>query len=275
VNLIKAWLRNWAAFDLTVVVLAAALIGGYINYKQNYTDDGGPVIKPLVDLWPNVGSEVLGIYFSVRVSDALIQSRERHHAIRRRVVYSFSTLIRSTRDLLPECYEFRLTGLKAEFTGLKALWQKWRKKFSTDEIADVKAAGEACEALLKLASELRAGMHKLDDTLNSIDHAIDTYNEQGQQDKLYRHSLKWLGRLEKESRKLRERGTFDQQVLDDAFVGVKTLAAQADVATAVSDYLNAAKELDATYKAVAKAVGQFEELALKANRNILEESEHA
>lgn len=81
-HMLRKWVRDWALIDIVVLGIGLFLTGGFIWYRQNNPTDTSPII----DLWPNVATEIIAIYLGVRFIDSLISRREHRNTCAARLI---------------------------------------------------------------------------------------------------------------------------------------------------------------------------------------------
>lgn len=71
-RVLNKWWQTWAALDLAVCGSALTATGIYIAYRARSATSSS---NGWVDLWPNIATEVIGAWLSVRIIDYLLARR--------------------------------------------------------------------------------------------------------------------------------------------------------------------------------------------------------
>ncbi|WKZ41076.1 MAG: hypothetical protein QY328_03370 [Anaerolineales bacterium] len=107
---LKKWWEEWAKLDFIILGFGILLVSGYVFYRQ----ENPGLESPLMDVWSNIATDFVIIWLSVRLVDTFLQSREKHHAIRREIVYNLNFFRVQIRELVPKFYPRNLSNLKQE-----------------------------------------------------------------------------------------------------------------------------------------------------------------
>lgn len=77
-RLFRKWLHTWALLD--ILVLGGGLVAGWMYLT--YWDQHHTTPDPWLDIWPNLTTEIMGAWLSVRIINHLLQRRERRSSVR-------------------------------------------------------------------------------------------------------------------------------------------------------------------------------------------------
>jgi hypothetical protein len=96
-RLLKNWRRDWLWIDLLALLLGASAILSYILFAgglQCVSDETKAV-------WSNLGTEILGIWISVRIIDGLIKAQDERPSARGGVANALVHMMQTCQDLPP------------------------------------------------------------------------------------------------------------------------------------------------------------------------------
>lgn len=129
--MIKRWWKNWGLIDLVALGLGLFLCVAFVAYLR-----GEGYQRPLLDLWPNIATEILGVWVSVRIVDVLIGRREERSRVRDNVVGNLNFMMSICQDLPLHFDNWRLNDLSNEvmwFEEKRAAQEKLLMKHLTNE----------------------------------------------------------------------------------------------------------------------------------------------
>lgn len=87
------WLRfHWIWVDLASLGIGTLLVWLHYHFATSYSE-------ATLELLPNIATEIMGVWISVRIIDALIQRRDKFNAVRRRVVSECNEFVVIVRDV--------------------------------------------------------------------------------------------------------------------------------------------------------------------------------
>ncbi len=158
-NIFLAWYRNWFWVDLLAFGSGTLLTMLYIKYGNNLS----PRLEAYKDIWPNISTEIIGVWVSVRVIDSIIRNRDERHNVRDRVVANLNFIMKICQDLLPDFYSWQFNDLKNEIIwfGEKKKAPKTSKQlkkyFSSEEQATIEEIFQIILTIEKLTNEAIIG----------------------------------------------------------------------------------------------------------------------
>ncbi len=146
---LSTWWRELAGIDLIALGLGFVLTIGFILYKNAFPDQK----SPWLDLWPNISTDFLGVWVSVRLIDALIQKRERYHSIRREIISNLNYIRSESLKLLPKIYDFSVKTLAAELMFSQERFPKRKKYLDGGEQRAIEQVNRILEQITILADD--------------------------------------------------------------------------------------------------------------------------
>ncbi len=105
-------LRRWWPIDLTALGLGVALMVIYASSQ----DVLAARHKAWDSLLPNLATEILGVWISVRVIDAMIGARRERERVRSAIVGNLNHMMKICQDVPPHFDSWRLNDLGNEIT---------------------------------------------------------------------------------------------------------------------------------------------------------------
>jgi hypothetical protein len=182
---IRHWQRDWAIVDLIAFGIGAVLTVGFVVYRQQHLKD----TSPFIDLWPNIATEVIGIWLSVRLIDGLISRRERRDGVRRFLISNLNYLRERAGELLPRVYDFNVNKLENEYLwAQERLARRLRYLDESEKVdlqnvyAQLKSVLAECTSHLEfevkvneLDVKLRTQFHELEDARTEIRDTLDEF----------------------------------------------------------------------------------------------------
>ena len=105
----KKWLRKLNVIDFLALGIGICLTIAYILYKDVFNQN-----SPWLDIWPNISTEIIGIWVSIRVIDGLIDAREKKRSMREAIIGGFNYFVDNAKQLKPEYYDWKVQILPYE-----------------------------------------------------------------------------------------------------------------------------------------------------------------
>lgn len=174
----KKWFSRIKSLDIRVdlftLLLGLLLIWGYINY-------GGILFvkdSPILNIWANIATDLIGVWLTVRIVESLLQAREKFHSIRRTTVSNLRYFLRIAQEITPEFYEWRINSLQNELRWFEEKLPKRKKYLYRDEYDDiVKTIGSGRKLLQNVQSYMEI-QHRLEDLEDDeIEKVVNQTNE--------------------------------------------------------------------------------------------------
>ncbi len=167
----RRWFREWALIDLVTFGVGVALIVGFAAYgRYIFQPESG-----WYDLWPNIATEVIGVWLSVRFIDALIRRRETYHGVRRTIVGNLNYMVRTAQSVLPAFYQWSIRDLGNEVSWFIEKLPKRKRYLTETEIGLVQRAATKSKYIYEEA-ERYANLALLKINRHSIDSVFEYAN---------------------------------------------------------------------------------------------------
>jgi len=157
IKMFRSWIRNWFLIDILALGTGATSTAPYIFFADQLPD----TYTSFKDIWSNLGTEILGVWISVRVIDALIRAREERHRVRNNIAGNLNFMMEICQDIPPHFDSWRINDIGNELM--------WFNEKRTATIGS-KQMGKF------FSSEERA---EIDEVLNRVT-AVDTFAKQMQ-----------------------------------------------------------------------------------------------
>lgn len=203
--MIKSWWKNWGLIDLLALGLGLLLCIAYVAYLR-----AEGFQRPLLDLWPNIATEIVGVWVSVRIIDALIGRREERSRVRDAVVSNLNFMMSICQDLPLHFYDWRLNDLSNElmwFEEKRAAQRKLLKKhFTNEERSGIDAVIKQVKDVHRLSSKAAATKSEVE----AVDDAGQAWDRPEQVKQLMRAYHRHI-----------DSGGRDQEVLSEALEAVR------------------------------------------------------
>jgi len=150
--MIRRWIRDWMLIDLLAFGAGATSSVLYILYSSE-------VSAPYRELWANLSIDMLGVWISVRIIDALIQARGERPGVRNRLLGNLN-FMRNIAQRLPPYFDVRpikdlsdeIRWFKAKRSGAGA--KQLAKFFTAEERKGIKAVLARAEEIEEFAEKL-------------------------------------------------------------------------------------------------------------------------
>ena len=156
-RLIWRWSRKWAVVDIVGLGMATVLAGAYYVFSDSLRN---PQIGAL---WPNIATEVLGVWLSVRVIGAWLQSQREKRSVRSDIMGNLVFMTDLVDRLIPTFAGEDNCRLEREIRFFRDLKPYRFKKISRQERALVLEALELLERLHDQASTIGPQHNAIED----------------------------------------------------------------------------------------------------------------
>lgn len=138
------WWHKWGLVDVLTLGGGVAATVGYIAFLTGPED----IRSALLNLWPNIATEILGVWLSVRIIGSIIDNRQERRNARHALAGNLNFLLGICQRLAPRFYSFHLIDLQNEimfYTDRKRLKSPGLKKYFSRQEREVtdKAFGHA------------------------------------------------------------------------------------------------------------------------------------
>lgn len=145
----RVWPVRGRRFIILIDILALG-IGGLLcaAYVAHRPGDA------LENLWPNLGTELLGVWISIRVIESLLRKSDERSGIRNTLVGNLAYMLRIAQQLLPDLYHFNINDFRHEVKWFAEVRRARERHLSKDEKADIASTFEAAAALLRSVEAL-------------------------------------------------------------------------------------------------------------------------
>jgi len=125
---VERWWKEKAKIDLSCLGGGLLLVVGYFVYfEKNPTSQ-----TALKDIWPNIASNILGIWISVRLIESLINQRNIYHSKRRKLISDLNSFKFLSQFIQMSTNEKDFLQFRIEFENFSEYLPKW-KTFLTDK----------------------------------------------------------------------------------------------------------------------------------------------
>src|SRR5215207_7433487 len=109
---LKKWWGKWGKADILTLGVGIGAAYGYIAYFTNPED----IRSAWLNLWPNIATEILGVWLSVRIIGAILDNRQERRNVRNALAANLNYLLSICQRLAPTFYTFNLIDLQNEIT---------------------------------------------------------------------------------------------------------------------------------------------------------------
>ena len=190
---LSRWWKRWGLVDILCLVGGVVFSGAYLVWS-----DRSGLIQPVLDLWPNIATEILGVWLSVRIIESFISGREERRKVRDRLTGNLNFMLTICRRITRDFHRGNLTNLQSEigFYRDKAALKprSWKKHLTKEERYLVDNAFGLGEQILKRSRLARQALddvekirydldiHYLTSPGNQIKKRLDQYVDSRDQD---------------------------------------------------------------------------------------------
>ena len=129
----KKWIREWIKIDVLLLGIFVLLTSWLYIIKGSWTGNS-TTNSILKDYLPNIATELLGVWLSVRIIDKMIKNRYHYHDIRKDILNFFERLSYDFEDLEPFFDKWRIDLIFRNLRHRKEKFEYQLKHFEKDEI---------------------------------------------------------------------------------------------------------------------------------------------
>jgi hypothetical protein len=126
----RRWWQNWGIIDLLGLGLGLGLSLSYTLVYYSFNQR-----TPFANLWPNLATEILGVWLSVRIIDQLIQRRESFHSSRQNLLGDISVFVETLYGFFPSPEAWKLHRLDSLLGWVEESRQQRLRFLHTEEIS--------------------------------------------------------------------------------------------------------------------------------------------
>lgn len=130
----RPYFRKWFIIDLLTLFLGLGLTIAYVIFRHYYPDTK----SNWFDIWPNISTELLGVWLSVRIIDAVIQSNNQKNNNRREIVRNIRYFTDYVEELEPNFDSWTIRTLVREKIMFSKRFQQRKKFLNGSELGKVK-----------------------------------------------------------------------------------------------------------------------------------------
>lgn len=269
-KILRKWFREWVLID--VLVLGGGILASLValSIPSNEMDNQPALIKLIANLSP----EILGAWLSIRVIDYLINRRNKYLDNRHSLVGNCHYMLTTAERILPNYYRFSIQYLREEIEAFSAQWDRRKKHFSHDEIADVEifiATGKktlACAERVLLALDTNLDLRAKAFDQEDIEH------NQSTGELVYVSGELWFKRIAREVDSFRDANSISSEVFDavtSEFDNAKNKFSEA-MRSILSRYIETASQLHLENNNFQQLLTQMSSEHQKLKQNIYEET---
>ncbi|MBT3228470.1 MAG: hypothetical protein HOD43_13095 [Candidatus Marinimicrobia bacterium] len=124
---LKKWFFRWSFIDIPVFGVGVGLIIYYINSLEG-ENASSVFIESIV---PNIGTELLGVWLSVRIIESVLRVRQKRSRLRAQLIDNMNYLITLTRSIAPHFEQQTIDHLSSEL-----LWFEEMKDYRISGISE-------------------------------------------------------------------------------------------------------------------------------------------
>lgn len=135
-NYLKKWFVRWSFIDIPVFGLGLGLMIYYMNSLDGVHSEA-IFMESIV---PNIGTELLGVWLSVRIIESVLRTRQKRSRLRAQLVDNMNYLVTLIRGIAPHFEQQTIDHLSSEL--------KW-----FDEMKDYRISGTS-DHTIKLINEV-------------------------------------------------------------------------------------------------------------------------
>lgn len=136
----KKWWQEWAFFDAVALGVGITLIFIYV-----FADEQLQSISAFQSLVPNLATEIIGVWVSIRIIEKIIRNRDQFHGNRRNVFESLANLGELQRKMFPNPQEWQLRNLINQRDYCAEIIETRKKYLLKDEIEQSKKCLEIAD----------------------------------------------------------------------------------------------------------------------------------
>ncbi|NQT61709.1 MAG: hypothetical protein HQ556_02015 [Candidatus Marinimicrobia bacterium] len=135
-NFLKKWFFRWSFIDIPVFGIGLALMIYYFNGLEGAKSEA-VFMESIV---PNIGTELLGVWLSVRIIESVLRGRQKRSRLRAQLIDNMNYLVTLIRGIAPHFEQQTIDHLSSEL--------KW-----FEEMKDYRISGTS-EQTIELINEV-------------------------------------------------------------------------------------------------------------------------
>ena len=159
-NRLKKWFFRWSFIDIPVFGIGLALIIYYFNGLEG----GKAEAVFLESIIPNIGTELLGVWLSVRIIESVLRGRQKRSRLRTQLVDNMNYLVTLIRGIAPHFEQQTIDHLSSELQWFEEM-KDYRISGTSEET--IKLINEATKLYAEAASEA-SKINPLRDEINDL-----------------------------------------------------------------------------------------------------------
>ncbi|HUW95514.1 MAG TPA: hypothetical protein VMW58_06980 [Anaerolineae bacterium] len=172
----RTWWGEWGYIDVIGLGVGALLVWGFVVYRHAHPASRSAYL----DLWPNIATEIIGVWISVRLIDAIIRSRERRHGVRRELVFNLNFLRSKAEQLLPHIDSYLVQTLRQELVFARERMPKRNRYLESGEVQTIAGVLSTLEGLVGAADEYGYARRRAEICWTAISEVTDGLNQERQ-----------------------------------------------------------------------------------------------
>ncbi len=157
---LKKWFFRWSFIDIPVFGVGLALVIYYINSVEG----GNPESLFFEAIVPNIGTELLGVWLSVRIIESVLRVRQKRSRLRAQLIDNMNDLVSLIRSIAPHFEQQTIDHLSSELK-----WFEEMKDYRISGISEdtIKLINEVTRLYSQAASEALK-INPLRDQINDL-----------------------------------------------------------------------------------------------------------
>ena len=158
-NVLKKWFIRWSFIDIPIFGIAVGLMIYYFNALEGENAES-IIMESIV---PNIGTELLGVWLSVRIIESVLRRRQKRSRLRAQLVDNMNYLVTLIRGIAPHFEQQTIDHLSSEL--------KW-----FEEMKDYRISGTS-EQTIKLINEVTKKYRQAASEASKINPLRDDIND--------------------------------------------------------------------------------------------------
>lgn len=159
----KNWLKNWAVIDIIALGIGLTMCIGYLFYKNTWEG----IEDRVMDLWPNIATEIIGVWISVRIIEGVISRRDDKSKLRDSMQGNLNYIMSICQNIPIHFDAWRIKDLYNELIWFDEKYDKDRKRFKRtfyqEEQKSILEIIDKCRIVLTKAESARSSKLKYDE----------------------------------------------------------------------------------------------------------------
>lgn len=269
--MLRKWWREWGLIDLIALGTGFCLTVGYALYRSSHSTADTPIL----DLWPNIATEIVGVWLSVRIIDAMINRRTSRHNNRQGIVRNMIYFLEIAQTIVPYFDDWKLRNLQNELSWFEERLPKRQKYLSEDELLDVRRAISLGKEVQSKALRYQELKRSIEDSHQLIQSVLNIREKSDDTPRIYLYELGWFEALEQEYRKFTSRHEFNREKIDQVVANFQqsVQALPPELTPHFENYLTFVQNTVALRSEFDEQVLKLENQVLRVKDNIFEESD--